>query len=157
MAKKKVMKIKEGAYETGEIVKVDGLELKTGERRGSCYDGIYAKLEKLKPGDAFIVPIPKGVESRVFHNRTNAAIRRGPVKAPAGCMFRKRTTVDGKVAICCVKVGESNKQLNAKAKGGAKAPAKTVKPKVKAKAATKRRSVYSAPAPVAAAAEAVPA
>lgn len=148
------MKIKEGAYETGEIVKVDGLELKTGERRGSCYDGIYAKLEKLKPGDAFIVPIPKGVESRVFHNRTNAAIRRGPVKAPAGCMFRKRTTVDGKVAICCVKVGESNKQLNAKAKGGVKAPAK---PKAKAAKAAKRRSVYSAPAPAAAVVEAVPA
>lgn len=119
-------KPKIAVYEAGGIQSLDKIEFKTGERRGSQYDGIYAKLEKLKAGQVFTVEVPKGVDTRTFHNRTNAAIRRGPVQPPEGCIFRKRTTVDGLVAVCCLKSGESTaavKPAKVKSKKGKKAAA----------------------------------
>lgn len=109
----------------GKIGKIDELEYKTGDRRGSNYDAIYAALAKLKAGQQFTVPVPEGVNTRTFHNRTNAAIRRGPVKPPEGTIFRKRTTLDGLVAVCCIK----DEAEAAPVKKAAKKAKAAVKPK----------------------------
>lgn len=121
MSKTKEIKV----YATGEIKKIEDFKLKVGERRGSQYDGVYAMLAKLKPGQAFEVDVPKDVDVRTFHNRTNAAIRRGPVTAPEGCMFRKRTSEKGKVVITCAKLDEA--EAPAKSKGKSKAKKKSTK------------------------------
>lgn len=137
--KKTVSKKAPKQLETGELVSADTLKLRAPARRGSMYDSIYDKLAKLKKGQSFVVPVPKDVPIRTLQNRMNAAIRRGPVDAPDGCVFRKHTTVDGKIAILCVDRGvgeEQDKRFAAKKeKLKAKAVAKKSKAPKKAKAA----------------------
>ncbi len=113
--------------EVGKITAIKNVEFIVGNNRGSIYDGIYAALGKLSSGQVFTVPIPKNVDAKVFQNRTNAALRRGPVKPPDGCVFRKRTTVEGLMAICCIPVKDATAkgiEKSAKARKGASAPEK---------------------------------
>lgn len=86
------------------IVKTDSIEFKSQAERDSKYEAIYDQMEKLKPGQSFMVDIPKDVLPRTMHNRLNAAIHRVDVEPPKGCTFVKRTTEDNRIAICCRKV-----------------------------------------------------
>jgi hypothetical protein len=121
-----------------KIVKTDSLKFRAGTRRGSMYDTIYADMRKLKEGQSFTVPVPKDVKIGTLQNRLNAAIGRGPVRAPAGCVFRKYTTEEGKIAIACEKLkpGEDNRF---KLQGEVKAKTKATK-----KAAPKAKKVVKA-------------
>ncbi len=86
------------------IVKTESVEFKAQPERDSKYEDIYAQMEKLKPGQSFMINIPKGVAPRTMHNRLNAAIHRVDVAVPKGCVFVKRTTEDNRIAICCRKI-----------------------------------------------------
>lgn len=85
----------------GKIVKTDSIEFRSPPPRGSRYDPIFDKMETLKQGQSFTVDVPDGVSPRTMHNRINAALRRVELDPPKGCVFIKRTTEDGKIAISC--------------------------------------------------------
>lgn len=116
MAKKppKVEQIK-----VGDVLKADSLTFRAHPKRGSQYDAIYAKMAKLKIGQAFLVPIPDKIKPRVLQNRITAALRRGPVQPPEGGAFRKKVTADNQIAVCCVtaKDAEEADAKDAKKKG----------------------------------------
>lgn len=137
-AKKKVKQLAVGAF-----VATEKLKLRAPARRGSMYDGIYDSLAKLKKGQSFTVPVPKGLAIRTLQNRINAAIRRGPVEAPAGTVFRKNTTADGKIAVCCLAKGEAEESEKRFADRKAKQKAKKAAPKRK-KLAVKKEATASA-------------
>lgn len=124
MAKAKKSK-KEAQLKVTGFTDTSKLVFQAAPKRASMYDTVFDSLAKLKPGQSFLVPIPKGVEPAILQNRVNAAIRRGPVKPPAGCVFRKNTTVKGEIAVCCLKEKEATsiykKERRAdKQKGGKK-------------------------------------
>lgn len=86
-----------------KVVKTATVEFKRPKSRGSQYDAIFDQMEALRAGQSFMVDIPKGVEPRTMHNRINAATRRVELEPPKGCIFVKRTTEDGRIAISCAK------------------------------------------------------
>ncbi len=86
------------------VVKTDKVEFMPQPERDSKYEAIYERMESLKPGESFMVDIPKGVTPRTMHNRLNAAIHRVELTAPKGCAYIKRTTKDNRIAISCRKV-----------------------------------------------------
>lgn len=106
MAKKKKKQKKAKKKGDGmKVVTTSGISFAPTPKRGSKYDKIFARVAKLRAGQSVIVSVPKGIKGSVYHNRLNAAIRkRDDIKPPKGCEFQKRTTKDGKVAICCVRV-----------------------------------------------------
>lgn len=116
----------------GKFVSTDKIQLRAPARRGSMYDSIYDSLAKLKKGQSFVIPVPKGVNVRTLQNRVNAAIRRGPVDAPAGCVFRKNTTVKGDIAVSCLGADESLARESRHEARKAKLKAKRSKKVVKA-------------------------
>lgn len=89
-----------------KIVKTEKVVFRVQPDRDSKYDAIYDQMEKLKPGESFMIDIPDGVSSRTMHNRLNAAIHRVEVQAAKGCTFVKRTTEDNRIAICCKKTSK---------------------------------------------------
>lgn len=76
-----------------------------GGHRGSKYEPLLQEVAKLHAGECYVLPMPKGASPRAVHNRISAALRRSDFKsiARAGCEYYKRTTTDGKLAICCVR------------------------------------------------------
>lgn len=141
--KKKKAAVAPTQLKTGGVIETDKLDLRVPTRRGSMYDTIYAKMAKLKEGKSFTVPVPKGISVRTLQNRMNAAIRRGPVEAPKGCVFRKYTTTDGQIAIACIRNDSDKKDKRFR---GAKSKPKS-KPAKKAKPTTKK-SVKAVKKPV---------
>ena len=101
MAKKKAKK-KATTKKKISVRSAQGLKFKTTPKRGTVYQPILDQMAKLKPGKSIVLPVPRGVTVDVYQNRSNAALRRFPVKAPKGYRFSKRTTDDGKVAIMLV-------------------------------------------------------
>lgn len=95
-------KAKQEPIKIGKIGSINTLKFRPMDKRDSIYDGIFEGLKSLKKGESFTVPLPKGVTARTMHNRVSAALRRGPVKPPTGCVFRKRTTLDDEIAIVCM-------------------------------------------------------
>ncbi len=91
------------ALKLGKVVKTSTIEMKRPKSRGSQYDEIFDQMEGLRAGQSFTVDIPRGVEPRTMHNRINAAVRRVELEPPKGCIFVKRTTEDGRIAISCAK------------------------------------------------------
>lgn len=87
---------------------LDSVKFAAWAKRGSQYDALFEQMKGLKEGQTIVVAVPadaKGVkqDSRIMHNRINAAMRRTDLAAPKGCVFEKKTTESGDVAICCVK------------------------------------------------------
>jgi hypothetical protein len=85
----------------GKVTKTSNITFRSPAPRGSMYDDIFDQMESLKAGESFTVDVPKGVTPRTMHNRINAATRRVELEPPKGCVFLKRTTEDGKIAISC--------------------------------------------------------
>jgi len=67
----------------------------------SIYQEIVDKMHRLKPGQSFKVPVPKGATPKAMHNRLTAAYNRFEMKPPKGCQFRKRTADDNNVVVYC--------------------------------------------------------
>ena len=85
----------------GTIRKTSSLQFKRPAPKPSIYEPIFNKMKRLKAGQSFTVPVPKGTRPQVVHNRLTAAFQRFDGRPPRGCWFRKRTTEDGNVAIYC--------------------------------------------------------
>lgn len=81
----------------GSVAQTGTLEF-AASNRSSVYDDMFASLKKLKPGQSYLIPVPKDATPDVLHNRLSAAFRRGGVQdmAPKGYMFCKQTTADQK-------------------------------------------------------------
>lgn len=106
MAKKKKTPAKRDrkarTIKNATIISTKGIEF-ADLNRVSKYDGLIAKISKLRMGQSILLDVPKGVKVQVYHNRLNSALRKSMPKPPKGCAFEKRTTLNGKVAISCVK------------------------------------------------------
>lgn len=85
-----------------ETKKASDVKAKVLPRR-TKYQNILDRMAKLKKGQAFEIRLPKGVTPRMYHNRLNAVLCTYDIRPPKGCVFQKRTTVNDKVAIKCVK------------------------------------------------------
>ena len=99
--KKKLRKKSTPKLTLSGTVKTENVKFRQPPRRGSQYDPIFDRMEGLKVGQSFLVDVPKGVVPRTMHNRINAAMRRVELEPPKGCVFVKRTTEDGRIAISC--------------------------------------------------------
>ncbi len=78
-------------------------------RKVSKYARVWEAMNQLRlGGDAAVVSIPKGLESRQFQNRLNAAKKVAEAEGelnppPKGCRYVNRTLEDGRLAIMVVK------------------------------------------------------
>lgn len=93
-------------FKIGPKKNIRNVRLMPRGKQGSAYkpllDEIASKLRKR--GDLFEVDIPKGLSSRVFHNRVNAMLRRVKPKLPGGLRVEKSTVEGGKkIALVAVK------------------------------------------------------
>lgn len=104
--KKRIRKavLKSNSLQIGEVVKEGAVPLCETSRKGvSIYKPLFEKMALLKPGQMFLMPVPKGMTLAAFRQRLQAAMRHKAVKAPAGAKFRKTPTKDGKaVAVRCL-------------------------------------------------------
>lgn len=101
MAKKK--KKPRNKKASNPVVSTANVNFASRARRGSVYDKLFARVAKLKPGTSIVVPVPEGITPSRYQNRLNSALRKHSVKPPKGCSWTKRITVEGKIAISCVK------------------------------------------------------
>ena len=86
------------------IVKTSKVAFASRKQHRSKYYTIWVMLGHLRQGQTMTIPVDStasGVSARVLRNRLNAAQARSGVLPPAGCVFRKRITEDGDLAICC--------------------------------------------------------
>ena len=106
MAKKKKTPVKRdrkaNTINNAAIISTKGIEF-ADLNRVSKYDSLLEKISKLRMGQSILLDVPKGVKVQVYHNRLNSAFRKNMPKPPKGCSFEKRTTLNGKVAISCIK------------------------------------------------------
>lgn len=90
--------------QVGAIRQTDHIKFAPAPTRGTIYQPVLDKMARLKEGQSFTVPVPKGVTPRTMHNRLNAAIRRADwLEPPAGCHFTKGTSEQGEIVISCEK------------------------------------------------------
>lgn len=82
-------------------VSTAGVKFKTPDARGTQYQPLLDKMQKMKKGETLPVDVPKGITARVLHNRLNSVFRRFEPKAPKGCQFSKHTLADGRIGITC--------------------------------------------------------
>lgn len=85
----------------GKVVSADSIKFKPRPRRGTSYQPIIEKMKGLTAGKAIVIELPKGLDATTFMSRINSALSRFEIPAPKGCVFRKRATEDGNVAIVC--------------------------------------------------------
>lgn len=98
MAKKKKKSIP-----VGQVVSIDKLKLEPRfPKRGTKYQKIFDQASTLKPGQSFVVSC-KGTTAKVMQNRIGASMRKRGIAARKGCRIQIRATLDGNIAICCVK------------------------------------------------------
>ena len=73
------------------------------KRHPSKYAEIFAGMKKLRVGESIWVVCGwnNTTSARALRNRLNAALSRTPITPPRGCVFRKRITDTGDLAICC--------------------------------------------------------
>lgn len=72
------------------------------KRHPSKYAEIFADMKKLREGESFILACGgHRLIALPIRNRLNAALSRTPITPPKGCVFRKRITRNGDLAICC--------------------------------------------------------
>lgn len=86
----------------GEIVKTDEIKFRPFAHKPSVYQPVLDLLKTMKKGQSTTIPVPANVESRKIQNRLASAIRNQGIAAPEGCVFTKRMTEDGRLAISVV-------------------------------------------------------
>ena len=87
-----------------ETASLDSLEFAQREPRVSEYDGVFADLQKTKPGKtAVVVGKPKDVDLKQFQQRLSAAVTRakklGRIEVPEGYKIRKRVLASEDIAV----------------------------------------------------------
>ena len=86
-----------------KVVSTSGIAFRKLPERNSKYRALFDKILKLKVGQSLVLHVPKGTTFQTYQNRLSSALSKAQLKAPKGCSFHKRTTENGKVAICCEK------------------------------------------------------
>lgn len=93
MSKEKISKIK----------KISTINFRPKEHRESKYAHVFEEMMKLKGGQCFEITMAKDVPPATYIRRLNAFLKtRKPYLIPNGCVFKKRVTEEGNVAVCCV-------------------------------------------------------
>lgn len=113
MTKKKTNKEKKTLEFEGAKTRADKLTFKTTER-ASIYRPLVEKVKKAltKPGDAYTLTVPKGIDAERYRNNVGMALR---AHAPEGHHYKFLHTTDGQVAIV-LNEGRARKPNRKKAK-----------------------------------------
>jgi len=103
-------------FKVSEIHDTEVVEIKPMRKRASKYQPVIDRIKELKAGKSVTIqnlPSPQtGQKARPkdLHNRLNAAITRSGAQPPAGCRFKKVTTVNDDVVISCVRDKPAHKK-----------------------------------------------
>lgn len=86
----------------GDIVDTSKIKFAPSPNRGSAYQEVIDRIEKLPVNKSFELPTPQGVSVESFHNRLTMAFQRIKPKLKPGTRMRKGTTLEGNVVISVV-------------------------------------------------------
>lgn len=78
----------------GKTVPTSTLKFASRSHRTSKWAALAKIVSALKEGDSHVLPIPKGVSRKVFHNKVHTGLLRNAPQMAEGLMYIKRTVVD---------------------------------------------------------------